>query len=688
MKKGFIGLLIFVMVATMITVPADIGYAEQAAEEDTMSVMSEKDDMKSDDTGTTEEDIREPEDVSDEMAFLYIESRTLEAPGTQNIAISWNGSMENISEMQLVYTDLNGNEMTVREAKRTGTSVLFTKEFSISEAGDYTVKGIRYYTGGEENFLGFDDVEIDASFSVIKAAPAQENVVNIEVDENGTVDKKEVSADIENSITAAAGGTAAKAAARNTKKGNVVVVIDPGHGGNDGGTVNKSKGLFEKTLTLKIAKYCRDELKKYEGIDVYMTRETDVSVGGSQSTAREELQARVDVGSKYGADLLISIHINAGGGKGAEIYYPNNNYNAGIGQEGKDAAQKIYDELIKLGLDGKRGIKILNHDGDEYKYPDGSAGDYYGITRMSKIAGFPGLVVEHAFIDNAGDAEFLKSESNLKKMGEADAAGIVKYFGLKKDSCNAPVLSSADATSKGTEIKWKSVSGASGYAVYRKVSGKDWSMIGTTTDTSFTDKDTLSSGGTYYYTVRAYRGEESVALKNKYKTEYWSDFDYDGLKTKYIAIPELKSATVSGDDIKVQWNSVSKADGYAVYRNISGNSWEMIGTTSSTSYTDKNLATGGTYKYTVRAYIGSKETAKKHKYSAQYWSGFDASGVEATYLTVPELTKEEATSGGTKKRGSYVRRNEDTVERSKGSRRICCVQKDVKRKLGYDQDNR
>ena len=44
-------------------------------------------------------------------------------------------------------------------------------------------------------------------------------------------------------------------------------------------------------------------------------------------------------------------------------------------------------------------------DGSKYEYADGSSGDYYGIIRHSKNAGFPGIIVEHAFIDNEDDAE-------------------------------------------------------------------------------------------------------------------------------------------------------------------------------------------------------------------------------------------------------------------------------------------
>lgn len=47
--------------------------------------------------------------------------------------------------------------------------------------------------------------------------------------------------------------------------------------------------------------------------------------------------------------------------------------------------------------------------------------------------GFPGLIIEHAFVSNSSDASnYLNSDAKLKKLGVADAAGIVEYFGLSK----------------------------------------------------------------------------------------------------------------------------------------------------------------------------------------------------------------------------------------------------------------
>ena len=461
MKKKLSKILIAVMIAVMVIPTVNYSFAETASQQGTGIESQEPDKVTTGSDAVTPEDGTEEEptdssqksekeavsssevseepsagdltkgsgeavaeNVTEEMKFLYIDNRELAAPGTQNIAVSWDSSLNEIEEMQLIYEGPSGEELSLKEANRTDSSVLFTRDFKASEQGTYTIKGVKYFIDDEEYYFEFDNVEIDATFAVTAPEESEENVVDVEVNENGTINKKEISNDIDAALATASISAPLKAS-RSAKSGNVVVVLDPGHGGGDPGAV--ANGLYEKNLTLKIAQYCKAELEQYSGIEVYMTRDRDSDVGGS--TATQELQNRVNVGKKYGADLLISIHINAGGGTGAEVYYPNNNYNSSIGSQGGSAATKIQAELTALGL-YNRGTKIRNAVND--KYPNGSAADYYGIIRMSKLAGFPGLIVEHAFIDNKNDAAFLKSEANLKKLGVADATGIAKYFGLSK----------------------------------------------------------------------------------------------------------------------------------------------------------------------------------------------------------------------------------------------------------------
>lgn len=104
--------------------------------------------------------------------------------------------------------------------------------------------------------------------------------------------------------------------------------------------------------------------------------------------------------------------------------------------------------------------------------------------------------------------------------------------GLKTVYLDTPTLKSTSVTSsKYVKVTWSSVSDAKGYAVWRKEgSSGSWKLIGTTTSTSYTDKSSLTSHKTYYYTVLAYRGSLSKAKANKYDAKYWSGYDKTGVK--------------------------------------------------------------------------------------------------------------------------------------------------------------
>src|SRR5690606_29502438 len=185
----------------------------------------------------------------------------------------------------------------------------------------------------------------------------------------------------------------------------VKIFIDPGHGGNDPGAV--ANGLKEKDLTLKIAKYMRDYLlANFSGVSVRMSRETDKTVS---------LSARTNDANKWGADAFISIHINAGGGTGFESYvYP------GVGKATKDLQNAIHGEVMKAFSGFRdRGKKQAN----------------FHVLRETKMSA---VLTENGFIDTKKDADFLKSEANLRKIGEAHAIGVAKYFGLKAKSKSQP----------------------------------------------------------------------------------------------------------------------------------------------------------------------------------------------------------------------------------------------------------
>ena len=81
--------------------------------------------------------------------------------------------------------------------------------------------------------------------------------------------------------------------------------------------------------------------------------------------------------------------------------------------------------------------------------------------------------------------------------------------------------------------------------------------------------------------------------------------------------PALKTVSKSGSAaIKVSWNKVNGATGYEVYR-YTGSKWTKIATTKATSYTDKKVKKGTTYKYKIRAYTKANKKTVYSAYSAE-----------------------------------------------------------------------
>ena len=99
-----------------------------------------------------------------------------------------------------------------------------------------------------------------------------------------------------------------------------IICIDPGHGGYDPGAC--AQRAREKDITLHIGLQLRDLLRR-AGFQVVMTRESDVSPGGV-TTVNPDLRERCRISNAAGADVFLSIHVNAGGGRGAEIYVHGN----------------------------------------------------------------------------------------------------------------------------------------------------------------------------------------------------------------------------------------------------------------------------------------------------------------------------------------------------------------------------
>lgn len=200
---------------------------------------------------------------------------------------------------------------------------------------------------------------------------------------------------------------------------NIVIVIDPGHGGENDGTVAAippmKEGTKEKDMTMITAKAMYEELCKYDNVEVYLTRTDD-----SNLSLKERAQFAADVN----ADFLFSLHYNASLNHelfGSEIWITKQPpYDAYSYQFGVVQMQTMQDMGLLL-----RGIKTkLNEENL----------DYYGIIREAVALEVPAVIVEHCHVDELHDVPFCEGEEQWKAFGKADATSVAKYFGLSSSA--------------------------------------------------------------------------------------------------------------------------------------------------------------------------------------------------------------------------------------------------------------
>lgn len=222
---------------------------------------------------------------------------------------------------------------------------------------------------------------------------------------------------------------------------NIVVVLDPGHDTTHTGC--QYMGIDEGTVNLYIAYYCKQELEKYDGVTVYMTRYGwDCAYGADEDSASSCLSGRVNYAKSVNADVFISIHNDYDGDldtsvNGCKVIIQNPNYKPALCVTDTNLASSILTELTKTGLNINNwklcpnGTGIVTRDSTGGLYPDGSAKDYYAVLNKTKSLGMPGIIIEHAYVTNDSDRlNHLSTTTQLQELGVADATGIANYYGL------------------------------------------------------------------------------------------------------------------------------------------------------------------------------------------------------------------------------------------------------------------
>lgn len=194
---------------------------------------------------------------------------------------------------------------------------------------------------------------------------------------------------------------------------DIVIVIDPGHGGDQEGGMYDA--FVEKDMTLITARAMKEDLEKYEGVKVYLTREDDRVM---------TLEDRVAYAKEKNADMLFCLHYNLSKDHntlfGAECWV---SAFARYYSEGYSFAEIEIKALEKLGL-FSRGIKTrLNDDGM----------DYYGIIRHAREQDLTCVLIEHCHMDHENDRPFCEGRDQWEAFGRLDADCAARYFRLRSE---------------------------------------------------------------------------------------------------------------------------------------------------------------------------------------------------------------------------------------------------------------
>lgn len=190
------------------------------------------------------------------------------------------------------------------------------------------------------------------------------------------------------------------------------IVIDPGHGGIDGGGMSAS-GVYEKEINLSISYYLKTYLENC-GYNVVLTRSGDYDLAskGSNNRKKEDISKRVDIINNENTILFISIHCNIYSDesiRGAQTFY-NSTY-----EENKILSNKIQNRLCNILKNTNRKEKSIT--------------DKYLIDKSIKT----GCLIEVGFLSNKEEFNLLVNPAYQDKIAYSIYIGIMEFLGINNN---------------------------------------------------------------------------------------------------------------------------------------------------------------------------------------------------------------------------------------------------------------
>ena len=310
------------------------------------------------------------------------------------------------------------------------------------------------------------------------------------------------------------------------------VILDSGHGGTDSGTV--ANGIVEKDYNLKISDYIHKRLDEM-GVPNKMTRTSDVTLTPSERP--KKVQSFYGNGSDV---IVVSNHINAGGGDGAEVIYALRNNDT--------FAKKIAKEFENAGQNVRKYY--------QRRLPSNPAKDYYYI--MRDTPNNETVIVEYGFADSDGD-DVSQLKNNWENLAEAVTKAIVEYAGGKYV---APIDSNYYTVKSGDSL-W-SISKKFGVSVSELKEANNLSSNLLSIGQNLIIPGKVSEKESDEYAVQ--KGDTLYSIARKFNTTVDNLKSLNNITTDSLAIGQILK--IPGEEnIKVNTYTVKKGDNlYSIAR--------------------------------------------------------------------------------------------------------------------------
>ncbi len=244
----------------------------------------------------------------------------------------------------------------------------------------------------------------------------------------------------------------------------IKICLDAGHWGK----YNRSPGVktyYESDMAWKLHLFQKKFLEEYEGVSVITTRTNQ----GTDKTLFDRGM------TSKGCDLFLTDHSNAVGSGMNEsvdyvaVYHLVDDTTTEIDDISKRIARQLAPVIAGV-MGTKQGFRVVTRKSGNDRNGDGMLNDnYYGVLHGARMAGTPGLILEHSFHTNTRMTNWLLDDGNLARLAQAEADAIAAYYGLVKKGYTGGNITAPEQESTGSneELIWKFLKskGLNDYAV-------------------------------------------------------------------------------------------------------------------------------------------------------------------------------------------------------------------------------